>query len=85
MRLKSGEKRKLDVVLHSTATNLPDVVISDRAIDASSLTRLDAKQATLLPTMGGGIENLIETLRVSSPTTSSVRNIRCEEVTSMRI
>ena len=62
VRLKSGEKRKLDVVLHSTATNLPDVVISDRAIDASSLTRLDAKRATLLPTMGGGIENLIKTL-----------------------
>ena len=62
IRLKSGEKRKLDVTLHSTAQNLPDVVISDRAIDASSLTRLDAKQAALLPTMGGGIENLIKTL-----------------------
>lgn len=62
VRLKSGERRKLDVTLQSTATNLPDVVISDRAIDASSLTRLDAKQATLLPTMGGGIENLIKTL-----------------------
>ena len=62
VRLKNGEKRKLDVTLKSMATNLPDVVISDRAIDASSLTRLDAKQATLLPSMGGGIENLIKTL-----------------------
>lgn len=62
VRLKSGEKRKLDVTLKSTMTDLPDVVISDRAIDASSLTRLDAKQATLLPTMGGGVENLIKTL-----------------------
>lgn len=62
VRLKSGEKRKLDVTLVSTSTNLPDVVISDRAIDASSLTRLDAKQAALLPTIGGGIENLIKTL-----------------------
>ncbi len=62
VRLKAGEKHKLDVVLKSTVTNLPDVVISDRAMDASSLTRLDAKQATLLPTMGGGIENLIKTL-----------------------
>lgn len=62
VRLKRGEKRKLDVVLKSISTDLPDVVISQRAIDAASLTRLDAKQATLLPTMGGGIENLIKTL-----------------------
>ncbi len=62
VRLKRGEKRKLDMVLKSISTDLPDVVISQRAIDAASLTRLDAKQATLLPTMGGGIENLIKTL-----------------------
>ena len=62
VRLKSGEKRKLDVTLKSTAINLHDVVISDRAVDASSLTRLDAKKATLLPTMGGGVETLIKTL-----------------------
>ena len=59
VRLAQGERRKLDVVLCSHSTNLPDITISDRGIDASSLTRLDAKQATLLPTMGGGIENLI--------------------------
>ncbi len=62
VRLKQGEKRKLDMTLHSTATVLPDAVISDRAVDASSLTRLNAKQATLLPTMGGGVETLIKTL-----------------------
>lgn len=62
VRLKAGEKRKLDVTLKSVMTDLPDVVISDRAIDATSLTRLDAKQATLLPSIGGGVENLIKTL-----------------------
>ena len=62
VRLKQGEHRKLDVVLKSTATDLPDVIISDRATEASSLTRLDAKQATLLPTIGGGVESLIKTL-----------------------
>lgn len=62
VRLKQGEKRKLDVVLASTATVLPDAVISDRAVEASSLTRLNPKQATLLPTMGGGVETLIKTL-----------------------
>ena len=62
VRLRNGEKKKLDIVLTSTATVLPDAVISDRATDASSLTRLDARQATLLPTMGGGVETLIKTL-----------------------
>ena len=62
VRLKPGEKRKLDVTLVSTATVLPDAVISDRGTEASSLTRLNAKQATLLPSMGGGVETLIKTL-----------------------
>ena len=62
VRLKKGENRKLDVTLKSTATMLPDAVISDRAMDASSLTRLNAKQATLIPSMGGGVETLIKTL-----------------------
>ena len=60
--LQRGESRKLDITLKSTVTNLPDVVISDRAVDASSLIRLNAKQATLLPAMGGGVESLIKTL-----------------------
>lgn len=62
VRLSQGEKRKQDVVLSSNSMTLPDAVISDRAIDATSLTRLNAKQATLLPSMGGGIENLVKTL-----------------------
>jgi hypothetical protein len=62
VRLKSGERRKLDMVLKSSATVLPDAIISDRATEASSLTRLNAKQATLLPSMGGGVETLIKTL-----------------------
>lgn len=62
VRLSKGETRKLDITLVSTSMNLPDAVISDRAIEASSLTRLDPKQATLLPSMGGGVENLIKTL-----------------------
>ena len=62
VNLKQGEKKKIDMMLKSPGINLPDVVISDRGAEASSLTRLDAKQATLLPTMGGGVETLIKTL-----------------------
>ena len=62
VHLRAGEKRKLDMTLTSTTTVLADAVISDRAADATSLTRLDPKQATLLPTMRGGVETLIKTL-----------------------
>ena len=62
VRLKPGEKRKLDMILTSTSTMLEDAVISDRGTDAASLTRLDPKKATLIPTMGGGVETLIKTL-----------------------
>ena len=76
--LKANEKRKLDIALVSTAQMLSDVVISDRAVEASSLTRLDAKQATLLPTMSGGVETLIKTLPgvVSNNELSSQYNVR---------
>ena len=78
VRLKKGEKRKLDVTLKSTATDLPDVIISDRATDASSLTHLDAKQATLVPSIGGGVETLIKTLPgvVSNNELSSQYSVR---------
>ena len=62
LRLRAGEKRKLDMTLVSTTTVLADAIISDRAADATSLTRLNPKQATLLPSMGGGVETLIKTL-----------------------
>ena len=79
VRLKKGEKKKLDVVLKSSAMVLPDAVISDRAVDASSLTRLNPKQATLLPTMGGGVETLIKTLPgVVSNNELSSRQLRRE-------
>ena len=76
--LKANEKRKLDIALVSTAQMLSDVVISDRAVEASSLTRLDAKQATLLPNMSGGVETLIKTLPgvVSNNELSSQYNVR---------
>lgn len=62
IRLRPKESRKMDVSLKTLAITLPAANISDRAVDATSLTRLDAKQATLLPTVGGGVENLVKTL-----------------------
>ncbi len=60
--LSHGERIKLDIKLISTSVSLPDAVISDRALDATNLTKLNARQATLLPSVGGGIETLVKTL-----------------------
>ncbi len=78
VRLREGESLKLDITLKSTAIALPVANISDRAVDATSLTRLDAKHATLLPSVGGGIENLVKTLPgvVSNSELSSQYRVR---------
>ncbi|MBK9290994.1 MAG: carboxypeptidase-like regulatory domain-containing protein [Bacteroidetes bacterium] len=57
-----GEVRVLDVVLFPSQTTLPTAEIREERLQTLSLTRLDPKQASLLPTVGGGIETLIKTL-----------------------
>lgn len=52
----------LDVVLFPGSTTLPTAEIREERLQTLSLTRLDPKQASLLPTVGGGIETLIKTL-----------------------
>lgn len=62
VRLKSGEKQKLDVVLTATATNLPVAEVRDERMMSSSLMNLSPKQARLLPSVSSGIEDLVKTL-----------------------
>ena len=77
--LKSGEHRKVDVVLQSTSTTLSDVVVSDRQVNTATITRLDARKITLAPSSGaGGVEDLVKTLAGVSSTNelSSQYNVR---------
>jgi hypothetical protein len=53
---------ELDVVMFPSSTNLPTAEIREERLQTISLTRLDPKQVSLLPTVGGGIETLIKTL-----------------------
>ncbi|PKP53329.1 MAG: TonB-dependent receptor [Bacteroidetes bacterium HGW-Bacteroidetes-1] len=62
IRLVSGEIMQLDVMLFTTATVLPDAVVRDERLKRSSMMRIDPKSAQLLPTVSGGIEDLIKTL-----------------------
>lgn len=62
VRLAAGARRRVDVHLEESSISLPDAVISDRATEATSLTRLDPRQVTLLPSMSSGVEDLVKTL-----------------------
>ena len=62
VNLAAGSRRRVDVRLTESSVSLPDAVISDRATEATSLTRLDPRQVTLLPTMSSGVEDLVKTL-----------------------
>ena len=77
--LKPGEKRKIDITLKSMSTTLPDAVVSDRQINAATITRLDVRKITLAPSSGaGGVEDLVKTLPGVSSTNelSSQYNVR---------
>lgn len=79
LKLKEGEKRKIDVVMNSTTTMLPETVVSDREINSATITRIDARKITFVPSSGGGgVEDLVKTLPGVSSTNelSSQYNVR---------
>ena len=79
IKLKTGEQRKVDVCLQSASTTLSDVVVSDRQINSATITRLDAREISLIPSSSaGGVEDLVKTLPGVSSTNelSSQYNVR---------
>lgn len=79
VRIKGNEKRKHDVTMKMTATMLPETMVQDQAINSSTITKLDARGAVLLPSAGsGGVEDLVKTLAGVSSTNelSSQYNVR---------
>lgn len=61
--IKEGESLRIDMIMVSVATVLPDAEVVDQRIKTTNLTKLNPRQATLLPSVaGGGIEDLIKTL-----------------------
>ena len=62
-----------------TSVTLPDAVVSDRKINSATITRLDARKITFVPSSGaGGVEDLVKTLPGVSSTNelSSQYNVR---------
>jgi len=60
--LAANERKRIDIKLTSTATQLPDFEIISEFYRESNLVRIDPRVASVIPTPGGGIESIIKTL-----------------------
>jgi len=61
--LDPGEREEINLIMTISTTILPDVVVEDRQIRTSTLTRIDPKEATFIPSVSGsGVESLIKTM-----------------------
>jgi len=78
IKVNAGEKLRVNRSITSTATELISVVVEDRQIRNTNLTRIDPKTVNALPTASGGIEALIKTMPgvVSNNELSSQYSVR---------
>ncbi len=60
--LQPGQREQLDVVMEISAEQLPDIEVVDKQIRHTNLQRLDPKIATQIPTLAGGVEDIIKTM-----------------------
>jgi len=62
LNLKDGELKKLNFILQPMTTNLPGFEVRDESLRTESLVRLNPKDASLSPSISGGLEAVIKTL-----------------------
>ncbi len=62
VKAEAGKKIELNRKLKESTTQLPDFVVEDRQIRATSLSPIDPKLANAIPSTAGGIEALIKTM-----------------------
>lgn len=62
INLKDNQQRVVNVTLFSTAKQLSDVIVEDKEVRKSTLTRIDPQSALKIPTVTGGIEALVKTM-----------------------
>jgi len=62
LTLKDGETKKLDIKLESITTDLPGFEVKDERLRTESLIRLNPRDASVAPSISGGIEAILKTL-----------------------
>ncbi|HNW55102.1 MAG TPA: carboxypeptidase-like regulatory domain-containing protein, partial [Bacteroidales bacterium] len=78
VKVNAGEKLRVNRTIFSVATELERVVVQDRQVRNSNLTRIDPRTAAVLPSASGGIEALLKTMPgvVSNNELSSQYSVR---------
>ncbi len=78
VKVNAGEKLRVNRTIISIATELESVIIQDRQIRNTNLTRIDPRAVNALPSASGGIEALIKTMPgvVSNNELSSQYSVR---------
>jgi len=59
---KPGQKKVINITLYRSAKQLSDVIVEDKEVRKSTLTRIDPQSALVIPTVSGGIEALVKTM-----------------------
>ena len=62
IQARPGERIELNAELKVSTTNLPDFEVRDEQLRRTNYIRLDPKEAAFVPTISGGIEDLLRTL-----------------------
>lgn len=76
--LSDGEKYKFDRQLRQTSVQLQSLVVEDRQLRSTNLSRVNPRAASVMPSASGGIEALIKTMAgvVSNNELSSQYSVR---------
>lgn len=62
VRMKASQEKVINITLFTTAKQLSDVIVEDKEVRKSTLTRIDPQSALVIPTVSGGIEALVKTM-----------------------
>jgi len=78
IKVNAGEKLRVNRTINTIATELGSIVVEDKQLRNTNLTRIDARAVNALPTASGGIEALLKTLPgvVSNNELSSQYSVR---------
>jgi hypothetical protein len=78
VRVNPGERLRVNRSLLPMATQLGSIVVEDKYLRSTNLTRIDPRTVSALPTAGGGLEALLKTMPgvVSNNELSSQYSVR---------
>jgi hypothetical protein len=78
VKVNAGEKLRVNRILLPVATELGSIVVEDKYIRSTNLTRIDPRAVSALPTASGGLEALLKTMPgvVSNNELSSQYSVR---------